>query len=327
MNNSWHLGRFAGIDVRIHWTFLLLPIWIYFSQMAAGSGTLAAVVAVLFVLAIFACVVLHEYGHALTARHYGIHTRDITLLPIGGVASLERMPRNPRQELAIAVAGPAVNVVIATLLVVGLTILGGSSVLPIAVADFLFDLAWVNGALVVFNMIPAFPMDGGRVLRAILAMALPYSKATRVAVGVGRVAAVALGFLGIMTGNLILVLVAGFVFLAGSAELAMQTAGAERVARSSKATLLDARGNVIGAIPASPLPVISDQWDAGNALGQLSGVLEDEFLVSRHGEAVAIVRTHDLQTVVQNGLGSIPLERLLISRLLPYREVHPGTAA
>ncbi|TWU56373.1 site-2 protease family protein [Rubripirellula reticaptiva] len=122
MNNSWHLGRFAGIDVRIHWTFLLVPIWIYFSSMAAGSGAVAATVAVLFVLAIFGCVVLHEYGHSLTARRFGIGTRDITLLPIGGVASLQRMPRNPWQELAISVAGPAVNVVIATVLFIGLPI-------------------------------------------------------------------------------------------------------------------------------------------------------------------------------------------------------------
>ena len=123
MNGSWYLGRLTGIDIRIHWTFLLLPVWIYFSSLAAGSGVGAATAAVAFVLAIFGCVLLHELGHSLMARQFGIPTRDITLLPIGGVARLQRMPRNPWQELAIAIAGPAVNVVIATLIFSGLSVL------------------------------------------------------------------------------------------------------------------------------------------------------------------------------------------------------------
>lgn len=107
MNGSWHIARLAGIDVRIHWTFMLLPVWIYFSSLASGIGVGAATVAVGFVFAIFGCVVLHELGHSLMARQFGISTRDITLLPIGGVASLQRIPRSPWQELAIAIAGPA----------------------------------------------------------------------------------------------------------------------------------------------------------------------------------------------------------------------------
>lgn len=321
MNNSWHLGRFAGIDVRIHWTFLLLPVWIYFSNMAAGSGAVAASVAVLFVLAIFGCVVLHEYGHALTARRFGIGTRDITLLPIGGVASLQRMPRNPWQELAIAVAGPAVNVVIAMGLFLGLPLL--ATLFPSDMIAFLSKLAWVNVALVVFNMIPAFPMDGGRVLRATLALAMPHAAATRVAVGVGRFAAVGLGLLGLMTGNLMLMLIAGFVFLAGGAELAMtqQSARKSKIPTPAKATLLDASGNEIATIPERSLPVVSAQWDARNILGWLSSDTVDEFLVSSHGVAVAIVRKCDLRRAVNNGLGAVPMERLLAGHSVPFRNV------
>ncbi|QDV85822.1 site-2 protease family protein [Planctomycetes bacterium TBK1r] len=326
MNNSWHLGRYAGIDIRIHWTFLLLPIWIYFSSLAAGSGAVAATVSVAFVLAIFGCVVLHEYGHALTARRFGIGTRDITLLPIGGVASLQRMPRNPWQELAIAVAGPAVNVAIAAVLFVGLPILAGVSLLPIAVAGLLAKLAWVNVVLVVFNMIPAFPMDGGRVLRAMLALVMPYHNATRVAVGVGRFAAVGLGLVGLMSGNLMLVLIAGFVLLAGGAEMANAGSPAERTHLPSTATLLDVNGEEIAKIPSS-LPVVSAQWNARNVLGWLSSDTVDEFLVSSHGVAIAVVRKCDLRQAVRSGLGAIPIERLLAGHFLPFRDLGSGTAA
>ena len=316
MNNSWHLGRFAAIDVRIHWTFLLLPVWIYFSNLAAGSGMVAATVAVLFVLAIFGCVVLHEYGHALTARRFGIGTRDITLLPIGGVASLHRMPRNPLQELAIAVAGPAVNVVIAAALFIALPMIATTSLLPAAVIGFLSKLAWVNVALVVFNMLPAFPMDGGRVLRASLALAMPYANATRIAVRVGRIAAVGLGVLGLFSGNLMLVALAAFVFMAAGAELAM----ANQVQRNPTDVQVDLarcnRARVIADIPSRPLPVVSAQWNARNVLGWLSSDSIDEFLVSSHGVAVAIVRKCDLRQAVGSGLGSIPLERLLARAVL-----------
>lgn len=214
--NAWNLGTISGIKVRLHWTFVLLPIWIYFSSMIGGQGTFAAVTSVVFVLAIFGCVLLHELGHALAARQFGIGTRDILLLPIGGVASLERMPRNPFQELWIAVAGPLVNVVIAVALFIGLNF----SVIPISsfVAGFLLQLAIVNLALVVFNMIPAFPMDGGRVLRSILAMILEYEQATTIAAAIGKYCAIALALFGLFSGNFMLILLAGFVYFAGQSE-------------------------------------------------------------------------------------------------------------
>jgi Zn-dependent protease len=217
---KWKLGTLAGIGVYLHWSFWLLPVWILLS---AGGGLAGAVGSVLFVFAIFGCVVLHELGHALMARHYGIGTRDITLYPIGGVASLERMPRRPSQELAIAVAGPAVNVVIAgvlfgILVVAGISMQG--SALDLAGGSFLLNLLAVNVFLVVFNMLPAFPMDGGRVLRAFLAMRKPYVRATEIAVRVGQGVAVLLALAGMWTGGTLL-FVAVFVFLAAQAELAM----------------------------------------------------------------------------------------------------------
>lgn len=217
---KWKLGTLAGIGVYLHWSFWLLPAWIL---MSAGGGPAGAVGSVLFVFAIFGCVVLHELGHALMARHYGIGTRDITLYPIGGVASLERMPRRPSQELAIALAGPAVNVVIAGVLFVILLIAGiGTQGLAFSVVggSFLVSLLAVNIALVVFNMLPAFPMDGGRVLRAFLAMRVPYLRATEIAVRVGQGVAIVLGLIGLLTGGTLL-FIALFVFLAAQAELAM----------------------------------------------------------------------------------------------------------
>ncbi|MEO8496382.1 MAG: site-2 protease family protein [Planctomycetota bacterium] len=217
---KWKLGKLAGIGVYLHWSFWLLPAWILMSE---GGSLAGAIGSLLFVFAIFGCVVLHELGHALMARHYGIGTRDITLYPIGGVASLERIPRRPSHELAIAIAGPAVNVVIAGVLFAVLLVAGiGTQGLVFSVAggSFLVSLLIVNIFLVLFNMLPAFPMDGGRVLRAFLAMRVPYLRATEIAVRVGQGVAIILGVIGLFKGGTLL-FVAMFVFLAAQAELAM----------------------------------------------------------------------------------------------------------
>lgn len=218
---SWKIARVAGIDVSVHWSFLLLLGWVAFSAFASG-GVVNALFNLQLVIAVFGCVVLHELGHAMAARQFGIATRGITLLPIGGVASLDRMPRRPLQELWIAVAGPLVNVFIAAALVLviplsQLTPLGLFVVSPVTMLQRLF---WINVGLVLFNMLPAFPMDGGRVLRATLALVLPYVDATRIAAGVGKVMAVLLGIVGLFKSPMLL-LVAVFVYLAGSAEARM----------------------------------------------------------------------------------------------------------
>lgn len=219
---SWSItiARIAGSEIRIHLTFLILLAWIGIAQYLVG-GTGAALDSIAFVIAIFACVALHELGHAIAARRYGISTPDITLLPIGGLARLSRMPEKPSEEVVIAIAGPAVNVVIAAVLVV----VFGARFEPVSMAEienptygFLTRLAVVNIFLVLFNLIPAFPMDGGRVLRALLAMRLGRRKATEVAARIGQALAFAFGFLGLIGGNVILVFIAIFVYLAAAAE-------------------------------------------------------------------------------------------------------------
>ena len=217
---SLTVARVAGSEIRIHVTFLLLLAWIGIASYLQG-GANAAIDSVLFVIAVFACVALHELGHALAARRYGIATPDITLLPIGGLARLSRIPERPSEEIVIALAGPAVNVLIAAILILVL----GARVGVSELADledpalgFAARLASVNVFLVLFNLIPAFPMDGGRVLRALLSYRLGRRRATEVAAMVGEGLAFVLGFVGLFNGNAILVFIAIFVFLAAQSE-------------------------------------------------------------------------------------------------------------
>ncbi len=229
MKWSIRIGRYWGIDVYVHVTFLLFLFFIGASLTADGGSMAAALKGVLFFLAVFGCVLLHEFGHALTARRYGIPTRDITLLPIGGVARLERMPDRPVQELWVALAGPAVNVVIAGVLGVLLGfagVLGRLDVLEIVGGSFWVRLFWVNVTLVVFNMIPAFPMDGGRVLRAILALRMDYARATRMAATLGQGIALVFAFFGLTgllgaAGNPLLLFIALFVWIGAGQEAEM----------------------------------------------------------------------------------------------------------
>ena len=171
MSGSWRIGRIAGIDVYVHFTFLFLLLgWVAISHYQAHGDLAEAMTGLVFILALFVIVVLHELGHALAARRYGIRTRDIMLLPIGGVARLDRMPEDPRQELVVALAGPAVNVVLAAGIYVMLAFGRGPDSLDDSArvgGSFLNQLLWVNVSLVAFNVLPAFPMDGGRVLRAL----------------------------------------------------------------------------------------------------------------------------------------------------------------
>lgn len=218
MSWSFRFARVAGIELRIHVTFFLLLAWLGVVYYNAGgwahlTGGLA------FILALFACVLLHELGHAVAARAFGIRTPDITLLPIGGLARLERMPEKPWQEIVVALAGPAVNVVIAG--VVLLLLPRGYAFDPEALASptgaFLPKLALVNIVLVLFNLVPAFPMDGGRVFRATLALFLPYAQATRIAARLGQGLAFVFGFLGLLY-NPWWVFIALFIFLGASSE-------------------------------------------------------------------------------------------------------------
>lgn len=222
MGWSFRIARIAGIDVKIHVTFFLLLLWIGVVHYLQG-GPDAAITGVLLISATFVCVLLHEFGHALAARMYGISTPDITLLPIGGVARLQRMPDQPLQEIVVALAGPAVNVVIAAVLFFALNQtgeLGQIDQLASPQMELLQKLALINIWLVLFNLLPAFPMDGGRVLRAILTLFLGYSTATQVAAGLGQAMAFLFGLIGLF-GNPMLLFVALFIYLAAAQESAM----------------------------------------------------------------------------------------------------------
>lgn len=223
MKWSWSVGRYGGIDVKIHATFLLVVGWVALSHWLQSRTVAGTVGGVIFVLALFGCVLLHEFGHALAARRYGIRTRDITLLPIGGVARLERMPDEPRQELWVALAGPAVNVAIAAALLAWLvarSALEPVAQLTVASGSFVERLMLVNVFLVAFNLLPAFPMDGGRVLRALLAMRMEYTRATQIAASVGQGMALLFGFVGLFT-NPFLVFIALFVWIGAAQEASM----------------------------------------------------------------------------------------------------------
>ncbi len=219
MSWSVSIGSIAGTAVRIHITFVLFLVWIFVASWVAG-GPQAAWNALAFLILLFACVLAHEFGHVFAARAFGVATPDVTLLPIGGVARLERIPEAPGEELLIAIAGPLVNVAIAFLLVVffganlSLQHLATVESHQVAMID---RLAIVNLFIVAFNLIPAFPMDGGRMLRALLAIRLGHVRATKVAAAIGQWAAFLLGFLGLFT-NPLLILIAVFVYLAASSE-------------------------------------------------------------------------------------------------------------
>lgn len=316
MGGSLKLGTYAGIGVYVHWTFVLLLAWVAWaawrSAQAIDVNTWTVVAfQVGFVLAIFFCVVLHEYGHALTARRFGIRTRDITLLPIGGVARLERMPDDPRQELLVALAGPAVNVVIAAVLWAALLPAGGLFAQPVgespedvfaaafSVGGFVRQLVFINVLLVLFNMIPAFPMDGGRVLRALLAHRFDYARATRIAAKTGQVIAVGFAIVGLFTGAWTLLLIALFVFMGAAAE----------------AQVAEQRGSFSG-VPVSEAMVtrfkaLAEESTLADASEELLAGSQQDFPVMSDGRIVGVLpRTELLKALAQRGL-STPVREVM----------------
>lgn len=223
MKWSWKLGHVGGIALYIHFTFLLFLGWLFLARYFTNHDIEDAVEELVFVVLVFATVVLHELGHAFAARRFGIATRDITLYPIGGVARLERMPEDPAQELVVAIAGPLVNVVIALGLLLWLTPPKAFAALTnssLQTGLLLPRLLMVNVFLVLFNLIPAFPMDGGRVLRALLAMQMDYVQATQAAAAVGQLVALVFGFVGLF-GYPMLLFIALFVYMAAAQESGM----------------------------------------------------------------------------------------------------------
>ncbi len=229
MGGSFKLLTVRGIDIRIHVTFFLILLYAAITFGAGGRGLDGALFGVVAISLLFVCVVLHELGHSLTAQRYGIGVRDITLWPIGGVARLERIPDKPTQEFWIAIAGPAVNFVIVGVIFVVAQALARLQIgfdlgalergmLRLEAASLLAYLFSANLFLAVFNLIPAFPMDGGRILRALLATRLDYSRATAIAVAIGQNLALLAGLFGFLTGQFFLVVIAIFVFMGAGSE-------------------------------------------------------------------------------------------------------------
>jgi stage IV sporulation protein FB len=305
---SINIGRIAGTAVRIHITFVLFLGWIFIASWYSG-GPSEAWSGLAFMILLFACVLAHEFGHILTARRYGVPTPDVTLLPIGGVARLERIPEKPSEELLIALAGPAVNVVIALAL---MTFAGASlrtqslAAMENAHISMVDRLAAVNLFLAIFNMIPAFPMDGGRVLRALLAIRLGHVRATEIAASIGQFVAFLLGFLGLF-GNPLLIFIAIFVYLAASSEahlVAMRAMSRDvpvsaammtQIARLSPDAHIDEAIDTLLKTSQSEFPVV-------DADGKLAGVLSRADMIRAikelgPGARVAEAMTRDVPTI------------------------------
>ena len=291
MKWSVKLGSFAGIRVYLHWTFVLLLGWILFSHLGRGHDWAEAWTGVGFIVALFGCVLLHEFGHALTAKRYGIRTQDITLLPIGGIARLERLPENPRQELWVTLAGPAVNVVIAGVLFMVLWFVYRMNEffqVRLLEGNFLLRLMWVNVFLGLFNMLPAFPMDGGRVLRALLSMRLGRTKATRVAANIGQGMAILFGIAGFF-GNPMLVFIAIFVYL-----------GAEAEAQAVETTSFIG-GLLVKDAMMTRFRTLAAEDPLETAIHELLAGSQQDFPVVTDGSVVGILRRNDLVQALAHG--------------------------
>lgn len=225
MKGAYRLGTYSGISVYLHWTFLAMMVGIFSFYLWNGASIVAALLSLSLVGLVFGCVILHEYGHALMARRFGVPTKDITMYPIGGVARLAHLPREPKQELFIALAGPAVNVVLGFFFL----ILAGStqsisSLSTLSTSAIPSLMVYINFAMAAFNMIPAFPMDGGRVLRAGLATRMTFERATQIAGLVGMGIAVVFAIVGFVTVNVVLIFVGVFVYFGARQEI-MQVVG------------------------------------------------------------------------------------------------------
>ena len=317
---SWRIGSLLGVQLSVHVTFVLLLVWVALSYAARGQDPATLALGLLLIVSVFAFIVLHELAHALVARRYGIHTREIILLPIGGMAQLERMPAKPSQELRVSLAGPATNLAIAAVLAGLLALLHGSAApdeVRLVGGSFVAKLLWINVSLAAFNLLPAFPMDGGRVLRSALALRLPYQRATELAAKIGQAIALMLALVGLLT-NLLLLLIALFVWMGAQHESAsVQMKQLLRDIPVSRAMITDFET----LAPDAPLAQAVDRVVAGFqhdfpvvASGRVVGILTREDLVralTRAGaqSLVAAAMTTEFETVgVRETLGSA-LER------------------
>lgn len=298
MRGGLPLFRFRGIQVFLHWTFLLLPAYIIFVNTTEGSDLLTTLSKTGGVFIVFGFVVLHEFGHALTAQYYGINTRDITLLPIGGIASLERMPDDPKKEFWITFFGPFVNLFLAS--VTGILIfLGDTHYFQIDLfndltswPDVASSLFMANLGLLLFNLIPAFPMDGGRILRSLLSMRMGRTTATRIATVIGRVFAVCFVVFGLYSGAPVFAIIGLFIFMAAGAE-------ARVVQQKANVQALRVGQRVRTDIPRmAPSATVQDAWNAITMIDQHVVLVMDQGLFR------GLVMKEDLRLALGDGRGT-----------------------
>ncbi|MFQ5808296.1 MAG: site-2 protease family protein [Armatimonadota bacterium] len=287
MRWSLQVGRLFGIPIRIHVLFFALPLLVALSDARSG-GLRAGVLGALLILALFGCVVLHELGHSLVARRYGVHVSSITLLPIGGVAAMDRIPEDPDQELTIAIAGPLVNMGIAAILGILMQLISpGQPLILSPHMPFLPKMVLLNVGLAVFNLVPAFPMDGGRILRALLATRINYARATGIAAAIGRLTAFGFGALAILPlllgypFNPLLLFIALFVYVGATQE--------ERVVRM-RAMMRD----VPVSYAMSQSFGVATPWETvGVVLGRAAQTYQRDFLVTTEEGRLAGILTYD----------------------------------
>ncbi len=303
MKWSRKIGTFWGIDVYVHATFFLLIGWLILTHVMAGRSVITATVGVGLTLCVFGCVLLHEFGHALTARRFGIRTREITLLPIGGVARLERMPENPHHELWVALAGPAVNVVIAIGLYV--VLLMQANLVPVrslgvVSGPFLERLLIANLFLVGFNMLPAFPMDGGRVVRALLATRMEYARATQIAARLGQGMALLFGFLGLFT-NPFLLFIALFVWIGAASE-------------SSVAQMKSALGGIpVEQAMMTRFEVVSPDQPLKEVVELILAGSQQDFPVVENDRILGVLTRSDLMAALAQTGQEVPVSKVMRS--------------
>jgi Zn-dependent protease/CBS domain-containing protein len=301
MKWSWKIGTFAGIDVFMHATFLLIIGFVGLTNYQSTGTWTGVLEGIVFTLVLFGFVVLHEFGHALTARRYGIKTRDITLYPIGGVARLERMPDKPIQEFWVALAGPAVNVALSVLLFGWLVISGALTSLAgvnLSGGSFIERLLAVNITLAMFNLIPAFPMDGGRILRSLLAMRLEYAQATQIAAAIGQGMAFVLGVIGLFT-NPFLIVIAVFVWIG---------AGQEASQVQIKSTL---DGIPVGRALLTDFRSLTPVDPMNRAVAFILSGSQIDFPVVEDGVVIGLLRRDDILAALSREAQSAPVSSIM----------------